>query len=120
VVSTVHKICGDQVGVYGVGGECGTCEGGKKCLHGFGGETWVDPGIDVMIILKWIVKKRDRMAWGWSHLNQDRDVTGRREHGITKLYGSGNFFTVRGTVTSRRGSLYPEAGYGTRNFRSSV
>jgi hypothetical protein len=63
-----------------------TYEGGKKCLDGFGGETWEDPDVNVMIILKGIVKKRDRMAWGWSHLNQDRDVTGRCEHGIPELY----------------------------------
>jgi hypothetical protein len=37
------------------------------------------------------------MAWDRSHLNQDRDVTGRCERGIPKLYDSGNFFTARGT-----------------------
>ena len=53
----------------GWAGACGTCEGGKKCLHGFSGEscsketTWEDLGVDGMIILKWILKKQDRMAW---------------------------------------------------------
>lgn len=43
---------------------------------------------------------------GWSHLNQDRDVTRRCEHGVSELYDSGNFFTVRGTVIfSKRASF---------------
>ena len=46
---------------------------------------------------------------GWSHLNQDRDVTGHCEHSMPELYDSGNFFTVRGTyVFSKRVSFSVE------------
>jgi hypothetical protein len=46
-----------------MGGACGTCGGEDKCLQGVGWENlkerdrWEDPGVDVRIILKEILKK---------------------------------------------------------------
>ena len=52
-----------------MGGACGTCGGEDKCLQGVGWEnlkerdSWEDPGVDVRIILKEILKKYNRKGW---------------------------------------------------------
>ena len=59
--------------------------GVERCIQGFGGETWgerdhlEDPGVDSMIILRWIFRKWDGGDMDWIDVVQ--------EIGFHKMWG---------------------------------
>ena len=65
-VLLIQYCAGNKIQKNGKGGACSVYGGGERHVQGFGGENLRerghlgDPGVDGMIVLRWIFRKWDR------------------------------------------------------------